>query len=91
VEDHKKKMEAMTQELEMLQLQLQSLGPQKLRGSTVSLTASSSVAEDPADASDDELKSEQQSLAQENTKQSQVNTNQEQDNETVEVKNESTT
>lgn len=93
MEDHKKKMEAMTQELEMLQLQLQSLGPQKLRGSTVSLTTSSSMAEDPVDVSDEEVKSEQPPAAQENTEQSLVNTDHEQsqDNKIVEVTNESTT
>ena len=45
MEAHKTKISEMTQELEALQLQLQALGPQKLRGSTASLTASS-VAED---------------------------------------------
>ena len=45
MEAHKAKLTALTQELEALQLELQSLGPQKLRGSTASLTASS-MAED---------------------------------------------
>ena len=45
MEAHKAKMSALSQELEALQLQLQALGPQKLRGSTASLTTSS-VAED---------------------------------------------
>ena len=48
MEAHKAKMSALTQELEALQLQLQALGPQKLRGSTASLTTSS-VAEDMAE------------------------------------------
>ena len=48
MEAHKAKMSALTQELEALQLQLQALGPQKLRGSTASLTTSS-VAEDLAE------------------------------------------
>ncbi|XP_065897973.1 biogenesis of lysosome-related organelles complex 1 subunit 5-like [Dysidea avara] len=75
MEEHKKKMEAMTQELEMLQLQLASLGPQKLRGSTVSLATSSSAAEELIDVvSDEEVKSEQPPPAQENIEQSQVNT-----------------
>lgn len=46
MEAHKTKMAALTQELEELQLQLQTLGPQKLRGSTASLTTSSMAAED---------------------------------------------
>ena len=45
MEAHKAKMSALSQELETLQSQLQALGPQKLRGSTASLTTSS-VAED---------------------------------------------
>ena len=48
MEAHKDKMSSLTQELEALQLQLQALGPQKLRGSTASLTTSS-VAEDMAE------------------------------------------
>lgn len=48
MEAHKAKMSALTQEFEELQLQLQALGPQKLRGSTASLTTSS-VAEDLAE------------------------------------------
>lgn len=43
MEAHKAKMNALTQELEALQLELQTLGPQKLRGSTASLTASSAA------------------------------------------------
>lgn len=46
MEAHKAKMNALSQELEELQLQLQALGPQKLRGSTASLTTSSVAAED---------------------------------------------
>ena len=46
MEAHKTKMSALTQELEELQLQLQALVPQKLRGSTASLTTSSVAAED---------------------------------------------
>jgi len=45
MEAHKTKISTMTQEIEALQLQFQALAPQKLRGSTASLTTSS-VAED---------------------------------------------
>jgi len=94
MEEHKKKMEAMAQELEMLQLELQSLGPQKLRGSSISLATSSSVAEEPLDSvSDEEVRAALQPSPQETTEQSQTNTDgeQPQDNEAVEVTKESTT